>query len=194
MLLQQTPAAEPSLETVLADFFAGIVSAVPNVLSGILFLVLAYISIKIILTVVRSVLDRVYPEDQELIVDLLVVVVGIFLWFGAALALLKIVGLGEVAASLGTAAGFIGLGIAFALKEMIADTVAGIYLLRDADFNVGESVETASVTGTIRRIDLRKTRIENEDGDLIVLANRDVEKKWTQHSGSESDHEPRATE
>jgi len=194
MLLQQTPAAEPNLETVLTDFFAGIVSAVPNVLSGILFLVLAYISIRIILAIVRSVLDRVYPEDQELIVDLLVVVVGIFLWFGAALALLKIVGLGEVAASLGTAAGFIGLGIAFALKEMIADTVAGIYLLRDADFNVGESVETASVTGTIRRIDLRKTRIENEDGDLIVLANRDVEKKWTQHSGSESDHETATTE
>lgn len=194
MLLQQTPAAEPTLETVLADFFAGIVSAIPNVLSGVLFLVLAYLSIRVILAVVRSVLDRVYPEEQELIVDLLVVVVGIFLWFGAALALLKIVGLGEVAASLGTAAGFIGLGVAFALKEMIADTVAGIYLLRDADFNVGESVETASVTGTIRRIGLRKTRIEAENGDLIVLANRDVEKKWTQQSGPGSVHETKTTE
>ncbi len=189
MLLQQTAAAEPTLETVLTEFFAGIVSAVPNVLSGMLFLVLAYVSIKLILALVRSILDRVYPEDQELIVDLMVVVVGVFLWFGAALAVLKIVGLGDVAASLGTAAGFIGLGIAFALKEMIADTVAGIYLLRDPDFNVGDTVETASVTGTIRRVDLRKTRIEGEDGDLIVLANRDVEKKWTQQSGTESGHE-----
>jgi len=193
MLIQQTAAAEPTLETVLAEFFTGIVSAVPNVLSGLLFLVLAYVSIKLILAIVRSILDRVYPEDQELIVDLMVVVVGVFLWFGAALAVLKIVGLGEVAASLGTAAGFIGLGIAFALKEMIADTVAGIYLLRDPDFNVGDRVETASVTGTIRRVDLRKTRIEGEDGDLIVLANRDVEKKWTQQSGTESGSEANPT-
>lgn len=193
MLIQQTAAAEPTLETVLAEFFTGIVSAVPNVLSGLLFLVLAYVSIKLILAIVRSILDRVYPEDQELIVDLMVVVVGVFLWFGAALAVLKIVGLGEVAASLGTAAGFIGLGIAFALKEMIADTVAGIYLLRDPDFNVGDRVETASVTGTIRRVDLRKTRIEGEGGDLIVLANRDVEKKWTQQSGTESGSEANPT-
>lgn len=190
MSLQTIPAAEPTLETVIIQFINGIISAIPNVLSGILFLILAYFCIKVILAVVRSIFDRIYPENQELIVDLLVVVVGIFLWFGAALALLKIVGLGDVAASLGTAAGFIGLGIAFALKEMIADTVAGVYLLRDADFNVGDRVNTASVSGTITRIDLRKTRITGEDGDLLVLANRDVEKKWTRELGPESGPEP----
>jgi len=187
MLLQQTTTAEPSLETILSEFFSGIVSAVPNVLSGVLFLALAYVSIKLILAVVRSILDRVYPEEQELVVDLMVVVVGVFLWFGAALAVLKIVGLGDVAASPGTAAGFIGLGVAFALNEMIADTVAGIYLLRDPDFNAGDRVQTASVSGTIRRVDLRKTRIEGEDDDLVVLANSDVEKKWTQRADTEGD-------
>jgi small-conductance mechanosensitive channel len=137
------------------------------------------------LFVTRTVFDRIYPTEQDLIVDLSVAIVGIFLWFGAALALLKIVGLGEVATSLGTAAGFIGLGVAFALKEMIADTVAGVYLLRDPDFNHGDTVDTASVTGTVTKIDLRKTRIRAEDGDLIVLANRDVEKKWTKQSVSQ---------
>ena len=43
----------------------------------------------------------------------------------------------------------------------------------------GDVVETASVTGTITGIGLRKTRIRSEDGKTIVLANRDVEKKWT---------------
>lgn len=114
-----------------------------------------------------------------MIVDLSVVVIGGLLWFGALLVLLKIVGMGEVAASLGTATGFVALGVAFALKEMIADTVAGVYLLRDFDFNVGDDVETASVTGTIASVDLRKTRIRKPDGDLVVAANRDVEKRWT---------------
>ncbi|PSQ59249.1 MAG: hypothetical protein BRD23_04880 [Halobacteriales archaeon SW_9_67_25] len=70
---------------------------------------------------------------------------------------------------------------------MIADTVAGIYLLRDPDFNAGDRVQTASVSGTIRRVDLRKTRIEGEDDDLVVLANSDVEKKWTQRADTEGD-------
>jgi small-conductance mechanosensitive channel len=140
-----------------------------------------------VVAVVRRVLSGVYPESQRLVVDLVVAVVGVFLWFGAALALFKIVGLGDVAASLGTASGFVGLGVAFALKEMIADTVAGVYLLRDPDFNEGDVVESASVTGEIVSIDLRKTRLRAEDGDLVVVANRDVEKKWRQDSvGSES--------
>jgi small-conductance mechanosensitive channel len=87
-----------------------------------------------------------------------VTAVNLFLWFGVGLAVLNIVGMGEVAASLGTASGFIGIGVVFTLKEMIADTVVGI--------------------------DLRNTRIRTEDGDLIVLANRSVEQKWTRVAGS----------
>ncbi|MFC6951927.1 mechanosensitive ion channel domain-containing protein [Halorubellus litoreus] len=182
MVLQTEPAEPVDVEVVVEEFVRGIVEAIPHVLLGILFLAIAYVLIRVVLTVVRRVFDRIYPEDQELVVDLWVAIVGVFLWFGAALALFKIVGLGDVAASLGTASGFVGLGVAYALKEMIADTVAGVYLLRDPDFNEGDVVESASVTGEIVAIDLRKTRLRAEDGDLVVLANRDVEKKWRQDS------------
>jgi len=178
----QAPTVEPSTSAILGEFVDGIVVAVPRLLSGLVFLVLAYLTIKLVLAVVRSVVDRLYRDEEQLIVDLVVTVVGIFLWFGATLGLLKVVGLGEVAASLGTASGFIGLGVAFALKEMIADTVAGVYLLQDDDFTEGDRVETASVTGRLVSIGLRKTRIETDEGNLVVVANRDVEKRWTRHA------------
>jgi small-conductance mechanosensitive channel len=192
MLLQTTPAGDaavksPTVVEILDQFSDGIIAAVPRLLSGLLFLVLATIAIKIILRIVRTALRRIYPVEEQLIVDLSVTVVAIFLWFGAALGLLTVVGMSHVATSLGTAGGFIGLGIAFALKEMIADTVAGVYLLRDPDFNEGDRVETASVTGTVERIDLRKTRIRADDGDLVVLANRDVEKKWIARTAVDAD-------
>ncbi|MFB6302979.1 MAG: mechanosensitive ion channel family protein [Haloferacaceae archaeon] len=183
MLLQATPAPSAApVRTVVAEFLDGIVAALPRLLSGLVFLVLAYVTIRVVRLVLRSFLARVYPSDQTLVVDLLVTVATLFLWFGAGLALLNIVGMGEIAASLGTATGFIALGVAFALKEMIADTVAGVYLLRDPDFNEGDLVTTASVTGTIVTIDLRKTRIRTDEGDLVVVANRDVEKRWTQET------------
>ena len=186
MLSQATPesAADSATRTAFVEFLDGLVGAIPHILSGLVFLVGSYLVIKPALTVTRFVLSRLLPAEQKLIVGLSVAVVGLFLWFGAALALLKIVGLGDIAASLGTAAGFIGLGVAFALKEMIADTVAGVYLLRDSDFNHGDAVTTASVTGTIVDIDLRKTRIRADNGDLVVVANRDVEKKWTNQTAS----------
>jgi small-conductance mechanosensitive channel len=190
MVLLTTQVENATLRAILQEFLSGVVAAIPRLISGVVFLVLAYLVIKVALFVTRSTFERIYPVEQELIVDLSVAVVGIFLWFGAALALLKIVGLGDVATSLGSAAGFIGLGVAFALKEMIADTVAGVYLLRDQDFNEGDRVVTASVTGTVSGIDLRKTRIRSDDGEVTVLANRDVEKKWTTQPPSGGEHEP----
>jgi small-conductance mechanosensitive channel len=164
------------------QFVAGLRAAAPKLLAGLLFLILAYIAIKLVRLVLRSALERAYPGDQQLIADFGVLVVSIFLWFGAGLALLKIVGMGELAASLGTAAGFIALGISYALSEMIEDTVAGVYLLRDPDFNHGDRVMTGSSTGIVTEIGLRKSRFRLDNGDTLVLANRDVESKWTRQS------------
>jgi small-conductance mechanosensitive channel len=190
MLVPATPAADDPFRTAVSQFLNGIVAALPRLLSGLVFLVLAYVVIRLVKLALRSTLDRIYPADQALVVDLVVTVASLFLWFGAGLTVLDIVGMGEIAASLGTATGFIALGVALALKEMIADTVAGVYLLRDPDFNEGDLVTTASVTGTIVTIDLRKTRIRSEEGDLVVVANRDVEKRWTQEVGTEPPAEP----
>ena len=186
MLLTEAPPTQVSIETVMRDFVAGIVDSIPQLVTGLLVLVLAYLAIKLVLSLLQRILEGAYSEEQELIVDLSVLVVGLVLWFGAGLMVLKIVGMGDIAASLGSATGFIGLGIAYAMKEMIADTVAGVYLLQDPNFNVGDRVDSASVTGEIVEIDLRKTRIREEGDDLTVVSNRDVEKKWTQKNGDHS--------
>jgi len=169
------------------EFVAGIRSAVPELLAGIVFVTVAYVGIRLATYVLRSVLERAYPADQRLIVDFVVLVVGVFLWFGVGLTLLSIVGLEDIAASLGTAAGFVALGISYALSEMIEDTVAGVYLLRDPDFNPGDTVTASAGTGVVTEIGLRKSRLRLADGDTLVVANRDIESKWTKENTPESD-------
>lgn len=154
-------------------------TALPRLLAGLVFLSVAYVVIRLLSRYLRRALRQTYPPDQRLVADFATIVVTVFLWFGAGLALLTVLGMGDIAASLGTAAGFIALGISYALSNMIADAVAGVYLLRDPDFNPGDRVVTESTTGTVREIGIRKSRIEVESGDTVVLANRDVEKRWT---------------
>jgi small-conductance mechanosensitive channel len=173
-----------TIRQTLFEFADGLRQAAPKVLTGLVFLAIAYVGIRVLTGVLRRTLDAVYPDDQRLVVDLGVTVVSVFLWFGAALTLLKIFGMGEIAASLGTAAGFVALGVSYALSNMIADTVAGVYLLRDPDFTPGDEVQSDPVTGTVEAIELRKTRFRNDDGDTVVVANRDVEKKWTRRTAS----------
>jgi small-conductance mechanosensitive channel len=166
------------VESSLRELRSGLVDALPRLVTAVLFVTVAYFGIKLLLSVVRSVLAGVY-SDQDLVVNLFTTIAGVFLWFGAALTLLKILGMGEIAASLGTATGFLALGVSYALSNMIADTVAGVYLLRDPDFNVGDTVSAGGVTGTVRSIELRKTRLD-VDGDVVVLGNGEVEGRWTQ--------------
>jgi len=46
-----------------------------------------------------------------------------------------------------------------------------VYLLRDPTSTRGTRVEAKGVTGTVAAIELRKTRIDTDTGDRVVLAN-----------------------
>ena len=169
----------------LAEVLRGIEGAIPRLVTGLLFAVVAYAAIRLLLTVVGRVLGAYYSDREALVVQLGVTVIGVFLWFGAALAFLKIVGFGDIAASLGTAVGFVALGVSYALSEMVEDTVAGVYLLRDPDFEAGDRVVVGNTEGIVTAIELRKSRFELDNGDTLVLANRDVEAEWTKRAAAD---------
>ena len=171
------PSLSELLEATVNEFLAGLTAGIPRVMTGVVFLVLAALVIRAAVAVVRVVLGRVYP-GQPIYVQLGATLVGVFLWFGAILGFLSAVGLPEIAAALGTASGFLALGVSYALSGMLADAVAGIYLLRDPDFNPGDTVVAGDVEGVVKSIELRKTRFRHGE-DTVVRANADVEKKWT---------------
>ena len=164
----------------LESFVEDVVVAVPRILAGVVFLVVAYFLVRIVMFAVRSALKRTF-DDQPVYRQFAATVVAVFLWFGIVLSFLSVVGLDGIAASLGTATGFLALGVSYALSGMIADAVAGIYLLRDPDFMPGDTVQSGDTEGVIESIELRKTRIV-ADGDTVVRGNAEIEKKWTKRN------------
>ena len=163
-----------AIDQLLADFAA----AVPKVVAGLLFLLVAAVVVRAIMLLVRWILKRTLVGDSPVYRQFVTAIVTAFLWFAVALAFLGVVGLESVAAALGTASGFLALGVSYALSDMIEDAVAGIYLLRDPDFNPGDTVTAGDMTGEILTIELRKTRIA-VDGDTVVRGNAEIEKRWT---------------
>jgi small-conductance mechanosensitive channel len=168
------------VQSALDTFVDDLTAALPKVLAGVVFLVLAYVIIRAIMLVVKAVVRRTF-QGEELYQQFVVTVVKVFLWFGVALSFLSVVGLDDIAASLGTATGFLALGVSYALSGMIADAVAGIYLLRDPDFMPGDTIESGGTEGTIKSIELRKTRISVGE-DTVVRGNAEIEKKWTKRN------------
>jgi small-conductance mechanosensitive channel len=166
------------------EFFRQLVEAIPTVAVGLVFLTLAALLVKLILAVLDGVLTRTMRGESPVYRQFLTTIVAVFLWFGVGLSTLSVVGLDGIAASLGTATGFVALGVAYATSDMIADAVAGVYLLRDPDFEAGDTVRVGDMEGVVRSIELRKTRFAVE-GNTVVRGNADIEARGTK-VGTES--------
>lgn len=77
---------------------------------------------------------------------------------------------GSLVAGLGIA----GFTIGFALQDIAKNFIAGLLLLLQQPFNIGDAVEVAGYAGTVENIALRTTEIRTWDGQFVLVPNGDV--------------------
>jgi small conductance mechanosensitive channel len=70
--------------------------------------------------------------------------------------------------------GIVGLTVGLALQDVMKNFVAGLIILIQRPFLVGESIGVRGFDGTITAIDLRSTEMRASDGRLVLLPNADV--------------------
>lgn len=66
--------------------------------------------------------------------------------------------------------GLTGFALGFALKDIVSNLIAGVLIILYKPFDEGDVVKCGGFEGTVKRIDLRYTFMENE-GDDIFLPN-----------------------
>jgi moderate conductance mechanosensitive channel len=109
------------------------------------------------------------------LVDLLTAGVTAAGWVLIAAGVLQALNLNELAIAVGGSISLVALGIATAASGNLGDIIAGVFLASDPDFGNGFTIKTGEITGTIERIDLRKTRVRTEDGKLHIIPNKSIE-------------------
>ena len=70
--------------------------------------------------------------------------------------------------------GIVGFTIGFALQDVTKNFVAGILLLLQQPFDIGDSIEVAGYSGLVTDITLRTTEIRTWDGLDVYIPNGDV--------------------
>lgn len=70
--------------------------------------------------------------------------------------------------------GIVGFTIGFALQDISRNFVAGMLLLWQQPFNIGDSIQVTGYSGTVTDISLRATEIRTFDGLLVLIPNADV--------------------
>ena len=82
--------------------------------------------------------------------------------------------LGVNLAPLLASAGVAGVAIGLAAQTIVKDVLNGSLILIEDQFNVGDVVTVAGLTGTVEAMTLRKTTIRGGDGTLYMVPNSQI--------------------
>ena len=71
-------------------------------------------------------------------------------------------------------AGVVGVGIGLGAQSLFKDIINGIFILIENQYNVGDTVKLASLTGTVENLTLRLTTLRDGDGTLYFVPNSQI--------------------
>lgn len=100
-------------------------------------------------------------------------VVRVIVWGMALLMILKEVGveIGPILAGVGVA----GLAVGFGAQSLVKDVLAGVFVLIENQYHVGDVIRAAGVSGLVEKITLRATTLRDLDGRVHVIPNGAVD-------------------
>ena len=83
-------------------------------------------------------------------------------------------GLGVQIGPLLGALGIVGIAVAFALKDILENFVAGLLLQFRRPFSYGDQIVSGEIEGTVESIDARSVRLSTPDGETVHLPSSQV--------------------
>lgn len=102
---------------------------------------------------------------------------SVVLWVILVAHLLRTLGLSQVAITLSGSLLVIGLAVANGAHALVADMISGLFLAKDPDFDIGYKIKSGEIEGEVESIDIRKTRIRQKNGTLVMIPNSVIDKE-----------------
>lgn len=65
----------------------------------------------------------------------------------------------------------IGVVVALSLQDVLRNFFAGIWVLVERPFRIGDTIQVGAHTGRVREISFRTTHLETEDGRDVIVPN-----------------------
>lgn len=154
------------LQQMLADF----VSFLPRLAAALMLLVVFLMLNRWVQRAARRATERAQTPAQieRLLINglrALMLAIGVLIVLGA---------LGVNVAGLAAGLGLTGIVLGFALQAILQNLVAGILLLIERPFNLGDYIEVGGQAGTVTDVVLRATTLRTVEGTQVIIPNTAV--------------------
>lgn len=91
--------------------------------------------------------------------------------------------LGIAIGALAAGAGILGAAIGFGAQSLVRDFIAGLFIVVEDQFGVGDFVDLGSATGIVESIRLRVTQVRDPEGTVWYVRNGEILRVGNQSQG-----------
>lgn len=141
----------------------------------IVYIVIGIIIYNIIKAILKKISKVKYVDKKKnTIIALLKNIVKYLIMILTVLAILSVYGVDTK--GIVTSIGVAGVVIGLALQDMVADFLAGVLILFDNHYSIGDVVTLDGFTGTVINFGLMTTKIKAATGELMILHNSSFKK------------------
>ena len=143
---------------------------VPRIVNSIQVLFVALL----VLYIVCFIISKVFKGTPRRVTigKLVNSIVKVVIWVAAIVFVLAVWGINLAALIAG--AGVLALVIGLGMQSLIADVVAGIFIVCDGTLQVGDIVTIDGWRGTVQEIGIRNTKLINYSGDIRIANNSTI--------------------
>lgn len=82
-----------------------------------------------------------------------------------------------------TSVGILGVAIGFGAQELVKDFIAGMFMLLEDQYGVGDVVDVGTAIGTVEAVTLRITRLRDADGRVWYVRNGTIARVGNESQG-----------
>ncbi len=152
------------------DFYESLVAKLPQIGVALLVILLSYIIARVVRLATRKTLARLSTTAHldvllSRFISYIIIGVGVIVALGV-----LGVNMGALIASLG----LVSVGLGFAVRDVISNFIAGVILILQRPYKIGDSVTLGEVDGIVEDIRVRDTIIRRNDGRLVFIPNTNI--------------------
>ena len=120
--------------------------------------------------------DSIPAEEERKRIETLVIVfegtAKFILWVVTILMILPEFGvnIAPILAGVGVA----GLAVGMAARDIVSDFISGLFIILENQYHLGDKVKIAGIEGIVKEITLRRTIIEDDEGNFHSIPNSKI--------------------
>lgn len=157
------------LQGELQDMARAAIALLPNLAIASVVLIVAWLVAKGATNIARRITGHTHLRNdlRELLQSLVKVAIWLIGFLLAATIAIPGFTFGGMVAGLGIGA----LAIGFAFQDIFQNFLAGVLIMLREKMQIGDTIETEGIEGTVERITLRETHVRQFSGELTILPN-----------------------